>query len=164
MWGLLFIMAAAVGFLYWNAWSTRAHTPVQPLPFSHHTHTATDKAGMDCRACHTAAPHAAQAGLPSAGKCLDCHRHILANDPRLLPLHAAANPDHPAYTAEPLKWVRKAPLPATVSFHHGQHVAAGTSCEQCHPSPDSESPHTMRACLDCHRREQQSLSCERCHQ
>ncbi len=163
MWGLLLIFFAAIGFAYWHAYSTRPHTPVQPLPFSHATHTEADKVGMDCRACHTGAQHAAAAGFPSAGSCLDCHHHILATDARLAPLHAAANTDYPAYTGEPVKWVRQAPLPATINFHHGQHSAAGISCEQCHPNPDSSTPHTMRNCLDCHRREAVPTNCDRCH-
>lgn len=163
LWGLLLIAAAAVGGVYWNAYNTRPHTPAQPIPFSHTTHTAADKAGMDCRACHPAAHHAAGAGLPAASACLHCHRHILAADPRLLPLHAAANTEHPVYSGEPLRWVRKAPLPATIAFHHGQHAAAGISCEQCHPSPDSQAPHPMRSCLECHRREAVPTNCDRCH-
>lgn len=159
LWGLLLIAAAAVGFVYWNAYSTRPHRPTQPVPFSHATHTH----GMDCRACHTTADHAAGAGIPASSTCLDCHRHILDTDPRLLPLHAAANTDHPAYTGEPLKWVRKAPLPTTISFHHGQHAAAGVTCAQCHPDPDSQSPHTMRSCLRCHRSESVPTNCDRCH-
>ncbi len=164
MWGLLIALLAGIGLTYWHAYSTRPHEPVQPIPFTHHTHTAPDKVGMDCRACHTTATHTASAGMPPASTCLDCHRHILANDPRLLPLHAAANPDHPAYTGEPIKWVLKSPLPTNVHFHHGQHAAAGISCEQCHTSTlEAHSPHTMRSCLDCHRRLNHSVSCDRCH-
>lgn len=163
LWGLLLVTAVATGFVYWNAYSTRPHEPVQPLPFSHTSHTAADKAGMDCRACHAAAQHAAGAGFPAATTCLDCHRHILSGDARLLPLHSAANPNHPAYTGEPLRWVRKAPLPDTIAFHHGQHASAGISCEQCHAHPDAQPPHTMSSCLDCHRREAVPTNCDRCH-
>ena len=163
MWGLLIALVAGIALTYWYAYSTRPHEPVQPISFSHHTHTAPDKAGMNCRACHTTATHSAAASLPPASTCLDCHRHILASDPRLLPLHAAVNPDHPAYTGEPLKWVRKAPLPASVHFLHGQHVSGGISCEECHATPDAQPPHTMRSCLDCHRRLNHSVSCDRCH-
>lgn len=163
LWGLLLIALAAIGFVYWNAHSTRPHTPEQPLPFSHNTHTAPDKAGMDCRACHAAAPHAAGAGFPAASTCLNCHRHILATDSRLLPLHAAANREHPAYTGEALRWVRQAPLPAHIAFHHGQHTAAGISCEQCHSNPDAQQPHSMSSCLQCHRQKAVPTNCDRCH-
>lgn len=162
VWGFL-IALLGIGLAYWYAYSTRPHEPAQPVLFSHQTHTLPNKTGMDCRACHTTATRTAKAGMPPASTCLDCHRHILANDPRLLPLHAAANPDHPAYTGEPLRWVRKAPLPDTIAFHHGQHATAGISCEQCHANPDAQSPHTMRSCLECHRREAVPTNCDRCH-
>lgn len=163
VWGLCIPAALLLGLCYLYACTRRPHDPVQPLPFSHATHTAADGSAMDCRACHAAAHHAAGAGLPAAATCLDCHRHILTADPRLLPLHAAANPDHPAYTAEPLRWVRKAPLPPYIHFHHGQHTAAGHSCDECHADPDSQLPHTMSSCLDCHRRQNVTTNCDRCH-
>lgn len=154
---------AAIGLIYLYAYYDRAHTPLQPVAFSHATHTQSDKAAMDCLACHGGASHASGAGLPSSSTCLDCHRHILAEDVRLLPLHAAANPEHPAHTGEALRWVRKAPLPQGIAFHHGQHMKAGHSCVECHPDSDRQSPHNMRNCLDCHRRRQVPTNCDRCH-
>ena len=153
----------ALVLLYLHAYYPRPYAPVQPVPFSHATHTAADKTAMDCRSCHAAATHATGAGLPSATSCLDCHRHLLADDERLQPLHAAAHPDHPAYTGEPLRWVRKAALPEGIFFHHGQHSAKGHSCEECHPDPDRQAPHSMRNCLDCHRKQEVPTNCDRCH-
>lgn len=163
VWGLLTMALLAGILLYRYAYCSRPHEPVQPLPFTHSSHTAAEKANMDCRACHATAHHAAGAGRPASSTCLDCHRHILASDSRLLPLHAAANPDHPAHTGEPLRWVRRAPLPDTISFHHGQHAAAGHTCSECHPDPDKQLPHTMQSCLNCHRSRQLPTSCDRCH-
>lgn len=162
--GLVSLLLIIIALLYWYALSDRSYSPQQPVPFSHESHTAPHRAAMDCRSCHVAAEQSARAGLPPTSTCLDCHRHILADDPRLLPLHSTANPDHPAYTAETLRWVRSCALPDSVNFHHGLHSAAAISCEECHPTPDSNSPHSMRNCLDCHRRRKVPTNCDRCHQ
>lgn len=151
-----------LGLLYLQAYRSRPYEPTQPLPFDHTTHTAADKVNMPCLACHTGAEHAAGAGLPIAASCMDCHRHILTQDPRLLPLHAALNPDFPGYTGEPLRWQRARSLPSYVYFHHGAH-AQKYGCEHCHPTPGRESPLRMRDCLSCHRDEALPTDCTRCH-
>lgn len=156
------LVVLIVGLLYLQAWVSRPYEPTQPVPFNHDTHTAADKANMPCQACHTGAERGAHAGMPTAESCLDCHRHILAQDPRLLPLHAAANTDSPAYTSDPLLWVRAQPLPSHAHFHHAVH-AAKYDCERCHPTPGKESPLHMRECLECHRTEDVPTDCTRCH-
>ena len=162
-WALLSLLCGLVlAILYLQAFVRRPYEPPQPLPFNHDTHTAPDKAALPCLACHASAERAASAGMPADSTCLDCHRHILAQDPRLLPLHAAADPDSPAYTAEPLRWQRAYPLPAHAHFHHAAHTPR-YDCSRCHPSPGRESPMLMRDCLDCHRTEHQPLDCHKCH-
>lgn len=149
--------------MYLIALSRRAWDAPQPVPFNHDTHTAEHLVGMPCLACHPGAEQGAQAGMPADSTCLDCHRHILAQDPRLLPLHAAADPDCPVFTAEPLRWSRSQPLPAYVHFTHAVH-AAKYDCSRCHPSPGQrEAPQLMRDCLHCHRSERLPLDCSRCH-
>ena len=161
IWGCS-VALAALGVLYAAAYRLHRHEPVQPVPFSHTTHAQT--AGIPCLHCHTDAERAAGVGLPSAGSCLDCHLHLLAEDPRLLPVQAAANRDHPAYTGEPLRWVRTAPLPAHVRFHHRAHtVLAGQDCARCHPTPGESAGFTMDACLQCHREKKASTACTTCH-
>lgn len=153
----------AVLLVYFHAYSPRAVVVQQPVPFSHATHTAVGGIGMQCQSCHTGAEQGAGAGMPQAASCLDCHRHILSNDARLLPLHAAAAPDSPIYTGEPLAWVRRTPLPAHVHFHHFRHTRAGVTCAECHPTPDAPVPHTMSFCLDCHRKHALPCNCDACH-
>lgn len=152
-----------LGGVYYYGYRERPHRPVQPLPFSHATHTDTDKVAIPCAACHRGAEHASGAGMPADSTCMECHLHVLPADARLAPLHAAANPHSPAYTGEPLRWVRSAPLPAHVHFHHGQHTRAGIACARCHPTPDAQLPHSMSSCLDCHRKEAVPTDCSRCH-
>ena len=157
------VAAAILGLLYLHAYLRRPWEPPQPVPFVHDTHTRPDRANMPCQACHIGAEQGSQAGMPAATTCLDCHRHILADDVRLLPLHAAANTDSPAYIGEPLRWRRAHPLPAYVHFPHSPH-AAKYDCERCHPTPGKESPTLMRDCLDCHRTESTlPTNCTQCH-
>lgn len=162
MLGLLCCCGIALAALYIQVYLRRPFEPLQVVPFDHATHTDADKANIPCLACHPGAERAAAAGMPADSTCLDCHRHILAQDPRLLPLHAAANPDSQIYTGEPLRWRRAYPLPAHAHFHHASHTPR-YDCARCHPSPGRESPMLMRDCLDCHRTEHQPLDCHKCH-
>ena len=160
---LLTLPLALLGGVYYYGYRERPHRPVQPVPFTHASHTDAHKAAMPCVACHSGAEHTAGAGMPADSTCLQCHLHILPQDARLAPLHAAANKNAPGYTGDALRWVRKAPLPAHVHFNHGQHVRAGVTCAQCHPAPDAQVPHRMTTCLDCHRNEGVPTDCSRCH-
>lgn len=163
IWPVFGLLGALVlALVYLQALWRRPYEPAQPVPFDHSTHTAADKANMPCLACHAGADTAAGTALPAASTCMDCHRHILAQDARLLPLHAAANPDSPVYTGEPLRWRRAYPLPAHAHFHHGVH-ARKMDCERCHPTPGRESPLRMRDCLSCHRDENLPTDCTQCH-
>lgn len=155
--------AACMFWVYYRAYTTPAYQPTQPVPFSHDTHTNPDKAGMDCLACHRGGETQPAAGFPATSTCLDCHRHILSGDSRLLPLHASANADSPLYTGDPLRWVRSQALPAYVHFNHAAHARAGYTCEHCHPNPGSATDHSMSTCLDCHRQQGLGTACSDCH-
>lgn len=159
------VVAAAggvLGLLYLGAYVSRPYEAPQPVPFDHATHTQADKVGMPCLACHPGAERGAVAGFPAATRCMDCHAHILAQDARLLPLRAAAQPDSPAYTGEPLEWRRVQPLPAYAHFEHSAHTAR-YDCERCHPAPGKDAPLHMRECLSCHREEKVPTDCTQCH-
>ncbi len=158
---VVLLLAAAYLVAYAPAW--RAHKPGQPVPFEHATHTDADKGNMPCLACHPGAERRAAAGMPLDAHCLDCHRHILPDDARLAPLHAAANPDSPIYSAEPLRWRRVHTLPAHAHFHHGLHAAKGVTCAECHPHPGADKALDMSACLRCHRERQLPTDCASCH-
>lgn len=160
---LCLLVAVGVALLYDAAYRQRPFTPVQPIPFNHTTHTATDRAHIPCLACHPTAESGRRAGMAPAALCLDCHRHILADDPRLAPLHAAANPDAPAFTGEGIPWIRTDALPGYVHFDHRAHARKGIACERCHPSPGTSGDTSMAACLQCHRDEQAPIGCPTCH-
>ena len=149
--------------IYCHAYVPRVVKVKQVVPFLHATHTDADKVNMPCQGCHIGAERGAGAGMPPVSVCLDCHCHVLADDTRLLPVHAAANMDAPIYTGEPLGWKLSTPLPAHVHFHHARHAQAGISCAECHPSPDAPVQHTMSSCLDCHRKHALPTDCDACH-
>lgn len=149
--------------IYRHAYTATTYVAQQPVPFEHSSHTVADKVNMQCQSCHAGAEKGAGAGMPASSACLDCHRHILADDARLLPLHAVANTDSSVYHGEPLRWVRQAPLPAHVHFNHGYHARKGVSCAECHPNPDAPTAHTMQSCLDCHEKHALPLNCDSCH-
>lgn len=155
--------AACLAAVYYRAYSAPVYSPAQPVAFDHSTHTAADKGNMDCLACHPGGETQAAAGMPASSTCLDCHRHILADDPRLLPLQAAANQDSPVYTGDPLRWVRSQALPAYVHFNHAAHARAGYTCERCHPTPGTSTDHSMSTCIECHRSEGLGTACSDCH-
>ncbi len=160
---LIILLSVLLGGVYYYGYRNRPHIPLQPVPFSHITHTAPNRTSADCLHCHRGAESAAAAGMPADSTCMQCHLHILPADARLAPLHAAANPTSPGYSAEPLRWIRKAPLPAHVHFHHAQHTQAGITCTQCHPTPDKQTPHSMDSCLLCHRQHDIPTNCSACH-
>lgn len=154
---VLLCTAAIIGIavVYLAAWASPPYAPTQPAPFSHNTHA--QKLGINCLACHTGAQHNARAGVPDAASCLTCHKHTLADDPRLRPVREAGDPDYRGYTGKPIEWVRVQTLPAYVHFDHSAHVLRGVSCTACHGDTANRSITTaasslhMRDCLACHQ-------------
>ncbi len=71
---LLIVAAVVAGIVL-----TRARVlavPVQPIPYSHQTHS---DAGVECLFCHSSALRAPVAGIPSVQKCMGCH-DVIATD------------------------------------------------------------------------------------
>jgi hypothetical protein len=159
----------------------------QPINFPHNVHVQTYK--MDCQYCHADARRSEYAGLPSATRCLGCHKIIAADRPEIQKLaqYAAKN--------EPIPWVRVYKLPEFTHFPHKAHIRAQLPCQGCHgpvetmttvaapstgptlvgdllslvgtrPSPP---PLAMGWCIDCHRAQNASrgmhapLDCVSCH-
>lgn len=131
-------------------WETEEHLVLeQPVPFSHEHHVGG--LGLDCRYCHRAVERSANAGLPAASVCMNCHRELW---PRAEPLR----PVRAAYArGAPLAWNRVYQVPDFVYFNHGIHVAKGVGCTTCHGAVDRmpllSKAHSfqMRWCLECHR-------------
>lgn len=125
------------------------YSPRQPVPFSHKLHAGD--LGMDCRYCHTTVEKAAFAAIPPAATCMNCHKQIAPESPKLLPVRET-------YAAgASLAWIRVHDLPDFVYFNHSAHVTRGVSCVSCHGRVDQmeqvyqAKPLSMQWCLECHR-------------
>jgi hypothetical protein len=125
------------------------YEPVQPVPYSHALHAG--KLGIDCRYCHTTAEKAAMAAIPPTEVCMNCHKAILPDSPKL----AEVRRSYVEGTSIP--WVKVHDLPDYVYFNHSAHVSVGIGCVQCHGPVNQMDvvrqvyPLHMGWCLECHR-------------
>jgi Cytochrome c7 and related cytochrome c/Class III cytochrome C family len=134
----------------------------QPVAFSHRVHTA--KSGLGCAFCHAEAATGDAATLPPLDLCLTCHRSIKTESPEVAKLAAAAE------RGERIGWVPVYRVPDYVFFSHASHLKTGHDCAECHGPVETrdvlqkEVSTSMKACLDCHRREGAPQDCVACHQ
>lgn len=122
--------ALALGGVYYVNFQIPEYEPVQPVRFSHKLHAGDLK--MSCTACHSAAQRSPRAGIPNTKSCLGCHQHILPDSPLIAPLRAAADPQFPGYTGEPVRWVMVNRLSGHAYFNHMAHLNRGIGCTSCH--------------------------------
>ncbi|HMW33054.1 cytochrome c3 family protein [bacterium] len=160
------LAAAALGFLgmavtgfFWYYGSPKftdvGYRPVQPVPYSHKLHAGD--LGMDCRYCHVGVETAAAAMVPPTATCMNCHKLVLPQSEKLLPVRESfAN-------NTPIQWVKVHKIPDYAYFNHSIHVNRGVGCESCHGNIAQEEvvqqrqPLSMSWCLDCHRNPDQHL-------
>ena len=69
---------------------------------------------------------------------------------------------------EPIVWPRRVALPDFIDFPHHRHVAAGTTCAECHGAVrESElapkKTFRMKDCMSCHQRRAAPVDCVVCH-
>jgi hypothetical protein len=125
------------------------YAPIQPVPYSHKLHAGD--LGMDCRYCHTTVEQSPYAAVPPAETCMNCHKVVKYDSPKLEPVRQAYN------AGVPLKWVQVHRLPDFAYFDHSRHVNKGVGCVECHGRIDQEErvrvsqPLSMGWCIDCHR-------------
>ncbi len=145
-------LCAAVGFFWYYGspnYTDVGYRPRQPVPFSHKLHAGD--LGMDCRYCHSQVEVSAHANLPAPSTCMNCHKVILKDSPKLLPIREAVA------TGRPVQWIRVHKLPDFAYFNHSAHLRAGVACFTCHGNIPQEEvvmqkePLSMSWCLDCHR-------------
>ena len=135
--------------------SGMGYAPEQPVPYSHALHVG--EMGLDCRYCHNTVETGAQASLPPAGTCMNCHKSVKPDSPLLEPVRRSFE------TGEPLPWRRVHDLPDFVYFDHSAHLNAGVGCVSCHGRVDrmevvsQAEKLTMQWCLDCHREPDEHL-------
>lgn len=135
--------------------------PVQPIPFSHKQHVAL---GLACKDCHEMTDPGQEAGLPSTGKCMSCHKTVKKDSASIRKL---AKYDQ---QGRPVPWVPVYQVPDYVKFSHKAHVTRGqATCETCHgPVLERdvmrrETNIHMEGCMDCHRSKAASVACDSCH-
>jgi hypothetical protein len=125
------------------------YQPSQPIPFSHKLHPGILR--IPCLYCHSGALKSRQAGVPSAEKCMNCHKVTKIDSPDIKKLAAIYA------SAEPLEWKRIHSLPDHVYFDHRPHVNAGILCQTCHGEVQTMNvvyqnmSMRMSNCLGCHR-------------
>jgi hypothetical protein len=154
--------AAAVLFTVlavgWYAQSDRfeiGYEPEQPIAYSHKLHAGTMQ--IPCLYCHSNALKSRHAGVPTVGKCMNCHSVTKTDSAPIKKIAATYS------SGEPLKWQRIHSLTDYVYFDHRPHVHAGILCQTCHgevQQMDTISQHMsmrMGNCLGCHRDPQYAL-------
>jgi menaquinone reductase, multiheme cytochrome c subunit len=131
------------------------YQPKQPVPYSHALHAG--ELGIDCRYCHNTVERTAQASIPPAQTCMNCHKMIRAESPKLAPIRESVA------TGMPVEWVRVHDLPDYVYFNHSAHVTRGVGCVSCHGRVDTMpevyqvNTLSMSWCLGCHRNPDKNL-------
>ena len=147
------ILLTAVVALFWfygsPKYSDVGYRPQQPVPYSHKLHAGD--LGIDCRYCHSNVEISAAAGVPPTQTCMNCHKLILPESEKLLPVRESWS------KRIPIHWVRVHDLPDFVYFNHSAHLNAGVGCASCHGNVaqmevvTQKEPLSMSWCLDCHR-------------
>ncbi len=154
----LFVIMAAVGFFWYYGspkYTDVGYRPIQPVPFSHKLHAGD--LGMDCRYCHSKVEKSIHANVPPTQTCMNCHKLILPESEKLLPVRESYA------TGRPIEWTRVHMLPDYAYFDHSAHLRAGVGCVSCHGRIDrmdvvqQAEPLSMSWCLDCHRQPQKHL-------
>ncbi len=137
---------------------------VQPMGFSHASHTKED---LTCVGCHRGAEKRDAAGFPRIKGCMLCHKEAIGK-----------HPDEPkvrefAAAKKRIPWVRVNGNEGHVFFSHRAHAMAEIQCKECHGEVENLTEpivsrtaelHSMDACMACHQRTNASNDCLECHQ
>jgi len=155
---VLLALAGAIGFFSFYGsprYTDAGYRPQQPVPYSHALHAGD--LGMDCRYCHHAIEAAPHANLPPTQTCMNCHKLLLPESSRLMPVRESWSSNLP------IVWARVHLLPDYAYFNHSAHLAAGVGCSTCHGMiarmvvVKQMAPLSMGWCLACHRNADPSL-------
>ena len=158
------VLAVFVVWFYFSPWNTDVgYMPEQPLPYSHALHAGELK--IDCRYCHTGVERYAKAGIPPTQTCMNCHRAIKTDSPKLALVRESCIKGYEkgdSMTRDcdadgaPVPWVRVHKIADYAYFDHSAHYQAGVGCESCHGRIDQQvevyqsKPLSMGWCMDCH--------------
>ena len=152
--GLVFAVVLITG-VFSPEMSAIGYAPVQPVEYSHAVHVG--ELGIDCRYCHTSVETTAKANIPPTATCMNCHKYIKTESPKMALVFESAE------TGKPIPWVRVHDLPDFVFFNHAGHIQSGVGCVSCHGRVDNmevveqTEALTMGWCLRCHRAPEEYL-------
>lgn len=144
---------------------TEETAPVQPIAFMHTVHA--DSFEIPCAYCHASTAVSEEAGIPSVGTCMGCHRFVRGQSPAFQTEIEKLAGFWADSTAIP--WVRVHSVPEYVQFPHKPHIRAGVDCAECHgdvarmETVERVQPLTMGWCLECHRDRGAPDDCAACH-
>jgi hypothetical protein len=132
------------------------------VPMNHQLHAGQYQ--IPCLACHVDADRSSSAGIPSARKCMGCHKLVARERPGVQILARRLE------QGQGLRWTRVYAVPDFIYFSHRVHVLKGVDCEACHPgvassvAVDPSAPaFTMGRCLECHQARNATQDCLACH-
>lgn len=128
--------------------------------FDHSKHQA-----LACQVCHQGVMTQEKARVPTTSLCAKCHATSPDTSQAGLSLWRASEKNE-------LRWPVSYTLPAHAYFSHQRHVLlAKLKCEECHGKMSSQKSVVtvplmtldMDRCLACHRKENATTDCARCH-
>lgn len=125
------------------------YRPEQPIAFSHKLHAG--QLEVKCLYCHSKGERSAHSTVPPTSTCMNCHRAVMTNSPKLPLLRESDEKNIP------IQWRRIHKLPDFVKFNHSRHIRAMIDCASCHGEVETMGvvtqvkPLNMGWCLDCHR-------------
>jgi hypothetical protein len=147
------LATAGVWYYFTPKYSRVGYQPVQPVAFDHKIHVG--QLGMDCRYCHSFVEVSGHSNFPSTQTCMNCHRDVDKNNPKLQPVRDSWA------SGKPIEWVKIHNVPDYAYFNHSAHVNRGVSCVSCHGKVNEmnvvyhDQPQSMGWCLNCHRNPQE---------
>ena len=155
MLGIVALLFAGMVYFFFF-YSGRGIGPKQPIYFSHRVHAGVKQ--INCRFCHPYVERSRRAGIPSVGKCLFCHNHIIPHHPQIVKERRHYE------TKTPVPWVRIFYVPDHVKFNHMRHIRKNIDCIECHGDVkvmDRLVQHNfkMRFCIQCHQKRNAQMDC-----
>ena len=122
---VIVIVISVVGFFWYYGspkYTDVGYRPMQPVTYSHKLHAGD--LGLDCRYCHSNVERSPIANVPPTQTCMNCHKLILPQSEKLLPVRESWS------TGQPIRWVRVHELPDYAYFNHSAHLNAGVGCAE----------------------------------
>lgn len=150
-----------LGLWFGPALPRREPAPIQPIGFNHRIHAGDFQ--IACEYCHVYARRGTVAGIPSAQRCMGCHKITAAGNSEVQKLRVYWE------RTEPIRWIRVTSMPDFVYFEHWPHLRSGLTCQTCHgPVETMEQVRKVRTldmndCISCHRDRAESIDCVICH-